>query len=142
MTSLRIDYSVIEAASNQPLAAHSDREQAWRISLERLMRLQRESLLSPWALLAFAELAEPDRQQVQDRVTLCERGIRFAPARSLLTRCAMQLAIAGREAEAQALVLSVLRVFPAQRAATAEELAKAAGKYPEIVPLWGLSLRK
>ena len=142
LASLRIDYAVIEAASNHPLAAHPDREQAWRISLERLIRLHRESLLSPWALLAFAELAEPDRQQVQDRVTLCERGIRFAPARSLLTRCATQLAIAGRGADAQALVLSVLRAFPAERAATADELAKAARKYPETAPLRALSLGK
>lgn len=140
LVSLRIDYSVIETASNQPLAAHPDREQAWRISMERLLRLHQESLLSPWALLAFAELAQPSRQQAQDRVTLCERGIRFAPARSLLNRCAMQFAIAGRDGDAQALVNSVLRAFPAERAATAEELGKAAREYPEIVPLWALSL--
>ena len=140
LASLRIDYSVIEAASQQPLAAHPDREQAWQISMERLIRLHKESLLSPWALLAFAELAEPSRRQAQDRVTLCESGIRFAPARSLLTRCAMQLAIGGRDADAQALVRAVLRAFPAERAATVEELGKAARKFPETVPLWALSL--
>lgn len=142
LTSLRVDYSVIEAASNQPLAAHPDREQAWRISLERLIRLHRESLLAPWALLAFAELAEPGRQQVRERVTLCERGTRFAPARSLLTRCAIQLAIAGRDADAQALALSVLRAFPAEQALTADELARAARKYPETASLRALSLGK
>ena len=142
LTGLRIDYAVIEAASNQPLAAHPDREQPWRISPERLIRLHRESLLSPWALLAFAELAEPSRQQVQDRVTLCEQGIRFAPARSLLTRCAVQLAIAGREADAHALVLAVFRAFPAERAVTADELARAARKYPETAPVWASSLGK
>jgi hypothetical protein len=52
----------------------------------------------------------------------------------------MQLAIAGRDGDAQALVRSVLRAFPAERAATAEELGKAAQKYPEIMPLWALSL--
>ncbi len=140
--SLRTDYAAIETASNQPLAAHPDRERAWQISMARLLGLQKESLLSPWALLAFAELAEPSRQQVQHRVTLCERGIRFAPARSLLTRCAIQLAIAGRTADAQQLVHSVLRAFPAEREATTNELAKAAREYPETVPLWQLSLDK
>jgi hypothetical protein len=142
LTSLRLDYTALEAASNQPLAAHPDRERAWQISMERLLRLHKESLLSPWALLAFAELAEPSRQQVAHRVTLCERGIRFAPARSLLTRCAMQIAISGRATDAQQLVLSVLRAFPAEREATADELGKAAREYPEIVPLWHLSLDK
>ncbi len=141
LASLRSDYAAIEAASNHPLAAHPDREQAWRISMGRLLRLHGESLLSPWALLAFAELAEPSDQQVQDRVILCQRGIRFAPARSLLTRCAMQLAIAGREADAHSLVVSILRAFPAERAITADELTKAAIKYPEIAPLrqWSLA---
>ncbi|MDP2809822.1 MAG: Wzy polymerase domain-containing protein [Rhodocyclaceae bacterium] len=142
LTGLRMDYSAIEAASNQPLAADPDRERAWQISMERLKLLHRESLLSPWALLAFAELAEPSRQQAQDRVTLCERGVRFAPARSLLTRCAMQLAIAGRDADAQKLVSSVLRAFPAEREATADQLAKGSRAYPELVPLWQLSLGK
>lgn len=138
--SLRSDYAAIEAASNQPLAAHPDRERAWQISKERLLGLHKESLLSPWALLAFAELAEPSRQQVQDRITLCERGIRFAPARSLLTRCAMQLAIGGREADAERLIRSVLRAFPAERATTVGELSKGALTFPEIKPLLELSV--
>lgn len=140
--SLRMDYSVMEAASNRPLAAHPDRERAWRISMERLIALHRESLLSPWALLAFAELAEPSREQVGNRIILCERGIRFAPARSLLTRCAMQLAIGGREADAEQLIRAILRAFPAERATTADELSKGALAFPELKPLWRLSLAK
>ncbi len=140
--SLRTDYAAIDAASNQPLAAHPDRERAWQISMARLLGLHKESLLSPWALLAFAELAEPSREQIKDRITLCERGIRFAPARSLLTRCAMQLAIGGREADAERLIHSVLRAFPTERAATVDELSKGALTFPEIKPLWQLSVGK
>ncbi|MCX7164930.1 MAG: Wzy polymerase domain-containing protein [Rhodocyclales bacterium] len=142
LTSLRVDYSVIEAAAIQELAAGPDRERNWQASMESLKVLHRESLLSPWVLLAFAGPAEPSRQQVPLRVTLCERVIRFEPARSLLARCAMQLAIAGRDADAQKLVRSVLGAFPAERAATADELAKGAREYPELVPLWHLSLGK
>jgi hypothetical protein len=132
----------MEAASSRPLAAHPDRERAWRISMERLIVLQRESLMSPWALLAFAELAQPSRQQATERIILCERVIRFTPARSLLTRCAMQLTLGGRETDAEQLVRSVLRAFPTERTDTAAELSKGAQAFPELKPLWQLSLEK
>lgn len=142
LSNLRTDYSEIEAATNSPLAAHPDRDHAWRISMDRLLKLHHESLLSPWVLLAFTNLAEPDRQLAHDQAVLCERGIKFVPARFLVTRCAMQLAIAGRHAEAQKLAIAVLRAFPAERAATSDELAKGAQKFPELVPLWHLSVSK
>ena len=135
LANLRADYSKIEAATYRPLAADPDRERAWRISVERLLTLHRESLLSPWVLMAFTNMSEPARDLARERAEMCERGIRFAPARSLVTRCAMQLAIAGRAADAQKLTRDVLRAFPAERAATADELAKGAEKYPELVPL-------
>lgn len=140
LTSLRKDYTTIEAVSNIPLAAHPDRERAWRMSMDRLLRLQNESLLSPWALLAISTLAEPSRLQAQDRTVLCERGIRFAPARLLVARCAMQLAIVGRDQEARQLTLAVLRAYPLQRAATVEELTSATLEYPEIGPLRAIAL--
>lgn len=139
---LRADYSKIETATYQPLAAHPDREQAWRISMDRLLKLHRESLLAPWVLMAFTNLSEPSRQQAQDRADLCQRGIRFAPARSLVTRCAMQQAIAGRDQEARTLIVAVLRAFPADRPVIVDELAKAAREFPEVVPLWQLGLHK
>ena len=136
---LSIDYAAIEAASFHPLAAHADREQAWRITLDRLKELQRESLLSPWALLAFAELAEPSRLQAKERAVLCEQGIRFSPTSSLLTRCAMQLAIAEREADAVKLTLAVLRAHPQAKKSITTALAKGAQTFPEVRPLWVLS---
>lgn len=139
LTRLGIDYATIEAAYFHPLAAHTDREQAWRITIDRLKELQRESLLSPWALLAFANLAEPSQLQAQERAVLCERGIRFSPASALLTRCAMQLAIAGREADAAKLTLAVLRAYPQAKKSITADLAKGAQTFPEIEPLWALS---
>ncbi len=132
LTSLRKDYGVIESVSYYPLTAHPDREQAWSISMDRLLKLQRESLLSPWALLAFTILAEPKRQPANDRAALCVRGIRLFPARWLVTRCAIQLAIAGRDQDARQLAGAVLRAFPAQRDATLAELAGGAEQFPEV----------
>ncbi len=137
---LRSDYSTLEAASNYPLAADADREMAWRISIERLIKLHHESLLSPWILMTFAILAEPSGYMAQDRADLCERGIRFSPARVLVTRCAMQFAIAGRNVGAQRLVQDVLRAFPAERATTFDELGKGARAHPEILSLVQTSL--
>ncbi len=136
---LRSDYSKIEAASYYPLAAHPDRERAWRITMDRLLELLHESLLSPWVLMAFTNLAEPSRQVAEDRADLCELGIRFAPARLLVVRCAVHLAIAGRDADARRLALEALRAFPTERATTSEELAKFAQTFPEIEPLRALS---
>jgi hypothetical protein len=76
----------------------------------------------------------------QDRADLCERGIRFSPARVLVTRCAMQFAIAGRNVGAQRLVQDVLRAFPAERATTFDELGKGARAHPEILSLVQTSL--
>ncbi|MCF8179144.1 MAG: Wzy polymerase domain-containing protein [Sulfuritalea sp.] len=135
LVNLRADYSKMEAASNYPLAAHVDREQAWRISMDRLLKLHRESLLSPWVLLAFNILAEPNKRLAQDRADLCTRGIHFSPARSLVARCAMHLAIAGRDEEAKKLAVMVLRAYPAQSKLTMDEFAKEAEQYPEIKPL-------
>jgi O-antigen ligase len=134
LTTLRMDYAVLEAAG-QPFVGDLDPERAWRNSMDRLQELYRDSLLSPWALLAFAELAEPSRQQQDSRVILCERGIRFAPSRSLMTRCAIQLAISGRASDGQRLVKSVLRAFPAEREATLEELARHGVAHPEALQL-------
>lgn len=129
---LRIDYTAIEAAANRPLAASLDREIAWRRSLDTMIRLQQESLLSPWALLALATQAEPSREQARDRAHLCRQGIRFSPERGLATRCAMQLALSGAEGEARVLVGQVLRAYPTQRSATRDQLREGAARFPEL----------
>lgn len=134
MASLRSDYVALETTVVSLLSGHSGRP-----LVDRLVVLQKESLLSPWALLTFVELIEPSRQQVQERAVLCERGIRLAPARALVTRCAMQLAIAGRGEDAAGLTRAVLRAFPAERTATADELAKGAQTHLEVEPLRHLS---
>jgi len=138
LSRLCLDYVAIEAASFKSLTIPSDREQAWRNTIERLKELQRESLLSPWAMLAFAELAEPSQLHAKERAVLCERGIHFSPTSSLLIRCAMQLAIAGREAEAAKLTLAVAHAHPQAKESIAAVLTKNAQTFPEVKPLIAL----
>ncbi|MDP2810876.1 MAG: Wzy polymerase domain-containing protein [Rhodocyclaceae bacterium] len=134
LVSLRSDYIALETVVISLLSGKSG-----RLLIDRLVVLQKESALSPWALLTFVELVEPSRQQAQERAVLCERGIRLAPARALVTRCAMQLAIAGRGEDAAGLARAVLRAFPAERTATSDEWAKGAREFPEVAPLRQLS---
>ncbi|MBL8479934.1 MAG: O-antigen ligase C-terminal domain-containing protein [Sterolibacteriaceae bacterium] len=139
LAGLRADYAAIEAATYRPFAGHAERESAWRLSMQTLLRLHRESLLAPWVLRAFNIMSEPDAQLAADRADLCQLGLRLTPARALVTRCAIHHAIAGREAEARRLALSALRAFPEEDAATRGELALAARIFPAVEPLRALA---
>ena len=139
LSKLRADYSEIEMTIYSPFAAHADREHAWQISLGSLVRLQRESLLSPWVLRMLVHLAEPSREASKSLADLCLSGIRLLPERASIIGCAMQLAIAGREADARRLTLAVLRAFPEDRSGIAEQLASGSQMFPEVKALWLLS---
>lgn len=142
LCNLRSDYYKMEAAIYRPFADHTNRERAWQISKDRLLKLHHESLLSPWVLLMIAYTAEPSRELAQNRADLCIRGIRLLPERLLVTNCAMQLAIAGRDGDARSLALAVLRAFPEDQSAIAKQLAKGAQTFPEIEPLRLLNQRQ
>ena len=134
---LRLDFVRIEAAIYRPLSAHSEREHAWRFSMSQLHKVHRTSLLGPWALLAFAEADRPSHIQADARATICQRSVRFTPARSLLIRCAVQLAISGEVAEATRIAIATLAAFPNDKAATRRELLAAMEQYPQIGALIG-----
>lgn len=135
LAGLRADYAVVETATYRPFAGHPDRELAWRMSVQNLLRLHRESLLSPWVLRAFNVMAEPGAHLAAERADLCQLGLHLTPARALVTRCAIHLAVAGRDAEARRLTSAALRAFPAERAATLGELAVAAKDFAAVEPL-------
>lgn len=136
---LRRDYLDIETITYRPLSLHQDREQSWRMAMDRLLRVHHGSLLSPWTLLALATMADPSSQQAGERVTVCRQAIRLAPARSLLTRCAMQYAIAGQPADGARLLAATLRAFPMERQQTIRELEQWLPTHQEIAPLLALA---
>jgi len=139
LANLRADYLVFENLVYRSHAANPDRERAWRISMESLLKLHRESLLSPWALTLLNVLAEPGDRLAAERAQLCVRGLSFTPARSLVIRCSIHLAIAGREAEARATALAALRAYPDEYRASVSELDAAAHQFPVIEPLRALA---
>ena len=135
LAGLRADYVVVEAAMYRPFAGHPDRELAWRMSVQRLLRLHRESLLSPWVLRAFNVMAEPSAHLAADRADLCLLGLHLTPARALVTRCAIHLAVDGRDAEARRLTSAALRAFPGEGDQTLGELAVAARDFAAVESL-------
>ena len=110
--------------------------------MDHLLMLHEESLLSPWALRSIISLSEPSRKAAKERAVLCEHGVRFTPERSSITRCAMYLAIAGRDDDAKKLMTNLLRALPLERVETEKELAKEVAAFPEIAPLLELSRQR
>ncbi|MEW6165273.1 MAG: Wzy polymerase domain-containing protein [Pseudomonadota bacterium] len=135
LANLRQDYLDIETISLRPLTLNPDREVSWRLAMDRLLLLHRESLLSPWALLGLATLAEPDNRQAEERIAVCMRVMHFMPARLLVTRCAIQHAIAGKQDEAESLLQAALRAFPGARGETLGEIEKWSAIHPQLVAL-------
>jgi hypothetical protein len=143
LANLRADYNAFEDVVYRSHAADPDRERAWRMSMDSLLKLHRESLLSPWALTLLNVLAEPNDRLAPERVELCLRGLRFTPARSLVIRCSIHLAIAGRNAEAREMARAALRAYPDEFDASLSELDAAAHGFPVVEPLraWAASVR-
>lgn len=135
LANLRADYVAFEDVIYRAYSAHSDRERAWRISMDSLRKIHHESLLSPWALTALNLLTEPSTHLAHERVELCLRGLRFTPARAMVTRCAIHLAIAGRDAEARQMVAAALRAYPDERSSTVYELSRTAQEFPGNVSM-------
>jgi hypothetical protein len=138
---LRTDYSAIEAAVAARYSLDQDRQESWWASIDSLLMLHEESLLSPWALREILILAEPSTTAAKERAEFCAHAIKFTAERTLVTRCAVHLSIAGRDAEARELVKNIGKAYPAERTETSEELEKTALAFPRIRALWELSLK-
>lgn len=136
---LRQDYARIETVVYRPLSLHTERDASWNLAMKSLLQLHRESLLSPWALQALAMTAEPDSKLAAERIAICERAIRFTPARKLLARCATQHAIAGNKVEAERMLSATLRAFPTEKSLTVRDLEYWVQEFPEARPLLALS---
>jgi O-antigen ligase len=128
----RTDYIELSTTVDNPYAADSNKETSWWISVDRLLKLHEESLLSPWATQTLLFISEPSKKSGGIRADACQYAIRFSADRKLITQCAIHLAIAGRKDEAQELTTAVLKAFPKQRTETRNEIRKVAENFPEV----------
>lgn len=138
---LRTDYGRLESSLNWPLRGATDHEVAWRGSLDSLLVLQRDSLLSPWATDSFAALVDPASDHVKERSFLCQRGMRITPASTIATKCAVMLLLEGHQKEAEVLLGHVLAAFPRETSTIRADLDRYGRAFPELVPLQQLANR-
>lgn len=125
-------------AGPQPSPASSDQEFG-----QALMTVHGEPLLRPYVELAIAYGVSVEPAQLQDKLDLVTRAMRFAPVEVVVFRQALLLALAGRAEAAHEQLDRSLRAYPAERAAVVAELETLALRYPfEMTPLLKLATSK
>lgn len=115
-------------------------EQVFRVSpqgtgktdlAETMVRLHRNPVLTAHIELVSALPLAVDEADLQQRIFLIDRVLRFAPMPSLVYRQVLLLALAGREPEAQALLLRARRAYPTAPPEFGAELERLAAAHPE-----------
>ena len=100
-----------------------------------MMRIQRESLLSPYVMLSLSAMMELNKRELPAKVEVCQLAIRFAPSRRIVFKCAAMMALAGKSGEAAKLMEQALRAYPKEAAAIAVEFKWRTKEFPELLPL-------
>lgn len=100
LASLRSDYDALEG-SLDPVAARHGPARAGESLVSTLARLERDSLLAPYANLAAASFLMPNAKLAEVQLAVVERAVHFSPARQIVFKHAHLLAMAGRQEEAR-----------------------------------------
>lgn len=109
---------------------------------QTISRLHRNPLLMPYVELATALPLTADVPELEQRLFLTERTLRFAPLATLLYREVLLLALADRPREAQALLARARRAYPEAPPEFGRDLARLAQQHPERMrPLLESGLR-
>lgn len=130
LATLRSDYAILEATLNRRHATAT-----WQSEIDGLLRLQRNSLLSPQVLVTLAVAMEPTDAQLAAKIAVCEAAQRFAPSRHIVFKCAVLLQLARRDEDAARQWARSLRAFPESRAEALGEVRKMALRDPRLAPL-------
>ena len=77
-----------------------------------LLRVHKESLLSPYVELVFATSIEPSTQLLDEKLQLSEQAMRFSPIRDVVYRHALLLAIKGDRPAALVQLRRAMRAYP------------------------------
>ncbi len=96
-----------------------------------MSRLHRNPVLTPYIELFRALPLAVDEADLEQRLLLTERALSFAPLETLVYRQVLLLALAGRLPEAQTLLASAQRVYPAAPPEFYRDLWRLVRVYPE-----------
>ncbi|MGH6692880.1 MAG: Wzy polymerase domain-containing protein, partial [Gammaproteobacteria bacterium] len=109
---------------------------------EALAKVHGEPLLRPYVELAIAYSVSVERAQLDEKLALVTRAMRFAPVQVVVFRQAQLLALAGRADAAREQLARSLRAYPHELRGAVAELSILARLYPsEMGPLleWAAS---
>jgi hypothetical protein len=126
LTTLRQDYREFEAVFRIAPKAPDKGNLA-----QTMARLHRNPVLTAHIELASALPLAVDETDLQQRIFLVGRVLRFAPLATLVYRQVLLLALAGRQPEAQALLLRARRAYPAAPPEFGVDLERLAAAHPE-----------
>lgn len=130
LITLRMDYGVLEDALNRRPSTTTVRG-----DIDKLLQVQRNSLLAPHVLVTLAVTMDPSPQQLEAKVAVCESAQRFAPSEHIAFKCALLLQLAGRQADAAMQMRRALLAFPEERKQIAMELRQLASRDTRLAPL-------
>lgn len=108
-----------------------------------VLRGQQDPVLEPYVELAASVYARVDREQLQDKLELNGRVMRFMPADIVVYRQALLLAMDGQAEAARGLFVHAMRVYPDILPRITAMLRELAARHPaEFAPLLELATAK
>ena len=119
------DYRVFEGAVRPTMAQLRDPG-----FVSTILRIHGNALLTPYVELSMVMPLPANRDDLQRRLALNERVIRFTPQPVLVYRQALLLALAGRVAEARSLLDAARLAYPSAPAGFEQRLAQLAEEQP------------
>lgn len=109
----------------KPAAARQDG--GWAATMARL---HRNPLFTAHVELASALPLSADAANLEQKIFLTDRALRYAPVATLVYRQVLLLALAGEQAQAQALLVRARRAYPAAPPEFGRDLARLAAADP------------
>ncbi len=81
--------------------------------MARLHAISKNPLLTPWAEISIAQYQVPDREKIEDQLLLTTRVVQYRPNSYNVNRQIIYLGLAGKSAEASALMRKSFAAYPA-----------------------------
>lgn len=129
LVELRVAYQKLESAMViRPVSSPEDKsfEHAWNDLLE----LRASSLLAPYSELFMSSLTEVSDRQLDRKLALNTRVMRFVPVSSVVYRQVLLLAQAGQQESARVLLKQAVWSYPEGFAGARKQMVKLAEKDP------------
>lgn len=112
-------------------AKPAESKSAAQLAREGLMEVHRNPLLQPYAELYMNNWVEVSSDELEQKLAMNERAMKFVPIASLVYHRAALLALAGQQEEARLQMERAIWSYPADFTAQSKELSALAQKDPE-----------